>query len=162
MKIKVGDTFPVQNLTRMGDNGPEAVSLADKMKDRRVVIFGLPGAFTSTCTAAHVPSFIRTIDDFKAKGIDEIICFAVNDPHVMKAWGQATGGTEAGITFLADADASLTKALGLEFTFAPAGFFDRTMRCAMLVEDGVIKVIQVEEERGVCTMTAGESLLELV
>lgn len=162
MKIKVGDTFPVQDLTRMGDNGPETVSLADKMKGRKVVIFGLPGAFTSTCTAAHVPSFIRTIDDFKAKGVDEIICFAVNDPHVMKAWAEATGGKDAGITFLADADASLTKALGLEFTFAPAGFFDRTMRCAMLVDDGTIEVIQVEEERGVCTMTAGESLLELV
>ena len=162
MKINVGDRFPVQTLRKMGETGPEDVDLADLFKQRKVVIFGLPGAFTSTCTAAHVPSFIRTFDGFRAKGIDEIICFAVNDIHVMKQWGIATGATEAGLTFLADVDASLTKALGLEFTVPQVGFFDRTTRCAMLVDDGTVTVIQLEEDRGVCNMTAGEALLELV
>ena len=162
MKINVGDRFPEGTLRRMGENGPEEISLADVLKGRKVVIFGLPGAFTSTCTAAHVPSFIRTYDAFIEKGVDEIICFAVNDIHVMARWGEATGATETGITMLADVDASLTKALGLEFTVPPLGFFDRTTRCAMVVDDGKVTAIQLEEERGVCNMTAGESLLELV
>lgn len=162
MKIKTGDAFPQATLRKLGDDGPEAVNLTDTFKDRKVVIFGLPGAFTSTCTAAHVPSFIRTIDDFRERGIDEIICFAVNDIHVMRQWGEATGATAAGITMLADTDASLTKALGLEFTVPPVGFFDRTTRCAMIVDDGTVTTIQLEEDRGVCNMTAGETLLEMV
>ena len=87
MKIKTGDTLPDATFLVMGDNGPESVALADKIKGRKVVIFGLPGAYTGTCTTAHVPSFMVTYDAFMAKGVDEIICVSVNDPFVMKAWG---------------------------------------------------------------------------
>ena len=96
--ISVGDQLPDATLTRIGENGPEQVQLADKLKGRKVVLFAVPGAFTSTCHSAHVPSFIRTKDQFAAKGVDEIICLAGNDPFVMSIWGDNTGATEAGIT----------------------------------------------------------------
>ncbi len=157
--IAVGDRLPEANLHVMSDAGPKSVALSDYTTGKRIVIFGLPGAFTGTCTSAHVPSFIRTADQFRAKGIDHIICFAVNDAHVMRAWGEATGGTAAGITFLADADGAFTKALGLAFDAPAAGFFGRTIRHAMIVTDGVVDVLHLEKERGVCDLTGGENLL---
>ena len=162
MTISVGDTLPEASLIKMGESGPETVSIADRTKGQKTVIFGLPGAYTSTCTSAHVPSFIRTAEAFRAKGVDHIICFAVNDPFVMQSWANSTGGDAAGIEFLADADAAFTKALGLAFTAPPVGFYDRTVRHAMYVEDGVVKVLNLEEARGVCEMTAGETLLDQI
>jgi peroxiredoxin len=126
------------------------------------VIFGLPGAFTSTCTSAHMPSFVRTKPDFDAKGVDEIVCVSVNDPFVMAAWGESTGGTEAGITLLADASADFTKAIGLNFTAPPVGFFDRSQRYALYAEDGVVKVLHVEEGPGVCEASGGEAMLAAI
>jgi cytochrome c peroxidase len=159
MTISIGEQLPSATLLQIGQDGPEEVSLDDKIKGRKVVIFGLPGAFTRTCTAAHVPSFIRTKDQFDAKGVDEIICIAVNDPHVMNAWAKSTGGGEAGITFLADAASAFTGDIGMQFDAPPAGFYKRSMRYVMYVEDGVVKVLNKEEQRGVCEMTAGETLL---
>lgn len=162
MTISVGDTLPEATLLRVGGDGPESVELGPKLKGRKVVIFGLPGAFTRTCTAAHMPSFIRTKGAFEEKGVDEIICISVNDPFVMDAWGDSTGGTEAGITLLADAAADFTKAIGLNFTAPPVGFFDRSQRYALYAEDGVVKVLHVEEGPGVCEASAGEALLEAI
>jgi glutaredoxin/glutathione-dependent peroxiredoxin len=146
-------------MTMMGANGPETVSLGDKIKGRKVVIFGLPGAYTGVCTTAHVPSFIRTKDAFAAKGVDEIICVSVNDPFVMGAWGDATGATAAGITMLGDADASFTKAIGMNFTAPPVGLFDRSKRYAMMVDNGVVTILNTEDSPGVCEVSAGETLL---
>jgi len=162
MTISEGAKLPDATFLHISDAGPGAVSLAEKLAGRKVVLFGLPGAYTGTCTSAHVPSFIRTADQFAAKGVDEIICVSVNDPFVMKAWGEATGATAAGITMLADADASFTKALGLEFSAAPVGFFDRSKRYALFAEDGVVKVLHVEESPGVCEASGGESLLAAI
>ncbi len=162
MTISEGQTLPDANLLRMGDNGPEAVSLGERLKGRKVVIFGLPGAYTGVCTTAHVPSFIRTKDKLAAKGVDEIICVSVNDPFVMKAWGEATGATEAGITMLGDAEATFTKAIGLDFTAPPAGLINRSKRYALLAEDGVVKVLQVEDSPGQCTISGGEALLDAI
>ena len=162
MTIKVGDRVPEAKLLRFGAEGTETVALGPKVKGRKVVVFGLPGAFTRTCTAAHVPSFIRTHDRFIDKGVDEIICIAVNDPFVMKAWGEATGGAAAGITFLGDADASLTKAMGMAFTAPPAGFYDRCKRFAMYIEDGVVKVLHEEQGTGVCETSGGEAMLAAI
>lgn len=158
MTLAEGSKLPEATLLQMGEAGPEAVSLAQKLKGRKVVIFGLPGAYTGTCSTAHVPSFIRTAKKFAEKGVDEIICIAVNDPHVMKAWGEATGATAAGITMLGDADASLTKAIGMEFDAPQAGFFARSKRYSLLAEDGVVKVFHPEIGRG-CEISAGEHLL---
>ena len=158
MTIAVGSRLPDAQLLRMGDNGAEAVSLAARLKGRKVVIFGLPGAYTGTCSTAHVPSFIRTAGRFAEKGVAEIICIAVNDPFVMKAWGEATGATAAGITMLGDADAGFTKAIDMTFDVPPLGFFARSKRYSALVEDGVVTQFNPEAGPG-CEISAGEHLL---
>ncbi|WP_238364849.1 peroxiredoxin [Mesobacterium pallidum] len=159
MTITTGDTLPTASLLTMGDKGPAPVALGDKLSGRKVVIFGLPGAYTGVCSTAHVPSFIRTRDQFAAKGVDEIICVSVNDPFVMGAWAKDTGADAAGLTFLADAEGAFTKAIGMDFTAPPAGLIGRSKRYAMLVEDGVVKVLNAEESPGVCEVSAGEGLL---
>lgn len=159
MTIAQGDTLPEATLVKMGAEGPEAVSLANHAKGKKVVIFAVPGAFTPTCHSAHVPSFIRTKDQFAAKGVDEIICVSVNDPFVMKAWGESTGATEAGITMLGDAESAFTKAIGMDFSAPPAGLIARSKRYAMIVDDGVVTTLHVEESPGVCEVSGGEALL---
>ncbi|RGP38240.1 peroxiredoxin [Pseudotabrizicola alkalilacus] len=162
MTISVGDTLPEATLIKLGDKGPEPVSLQDLAKGRKLVLFAVPGAFTPTCHSAHVPSFIRTKDQFTAKGVDEIICVSVNDPFVMKAWGEATGATSAGVTMLADADSGFTKAMGLAFSAAPAGLMDRSKRYALYAEDGVVKQLHLEESPGTCEISGGEALLAAI
>ena len=159
MAISQGDTLPEATLVEMGAEGPAPVKLSDKFKGRKVVVFAVPGAFTPTCHSAHVPSFMRTKDQFAAKGVDEIICISCNDPFVMKAWGEATGATEAGITMLADPSSEFTKAIGMDFDAAPAGLVSRSKRYAMLVDDGKVTLWQPEEVAGTCETSGGESLL---
>ncbi|MEP2891945.1 peroxiredoxin [Tateyamaria sp.] len=159
MAISQGDTIPDATLSFMGDEGPATLQLSEKTKGRKIVIFALPGAFTGTCTTAHVPSFIRTKDQFTGKGVDEIICLSVNDPFVMGAWGDSTGATAAGITMLGDPEAAFTKAMGREFSAPPAGLVDRSKRYAMLVDDGKITLLQEDENPGVCDVSAGEGML---
>lgn len=159
MTLTVGEKLPAATLLKIGANGPEAVDLAALTAGRKVVIFAVPGAYTGVCTTAHVPSFIRTKPQFDAKGVDEILCVSVNDPFVMAAWGEATGASAAGITLLADAEAAFTKAIGMAFSAPPVGLIDRSARYAMLVEDGVVKVLHREESPGVCELSAGEGLL---
>lgn len=158
MTLAVGESFPDATLSRMGENGPELVQLSDILKGRKVVLFALPGAYTGPCSTIHMPSFVRTAVEFKARGVDEIVCVAVNDPFVLKAWGEATGATEAGITILGDPDAVLTKALGMEFTAPPIGLYNRSNRYALLLEDGVIRVANVDEP-ATCKISVGEELL---
>lgn len=159
MKISVGDRLPGANLLHMGENGPETVDLAAILKGRKVVLFGVPGAFTGVCTTAHMPSFIRTKPGFDAKGVDEVICVTVNDPFVVKAWSDATGAEAAGITTLADADGAFTTAIGLSFSAPPVGLLNRSQRYALYAEDGVVKILKIEETPGACEISAGESLL---
>ena len=162
MTISVGQSLPDANLLQMGEDGPETVELSSKLKGRKVVLFGLPGAYTGVCTTAHVPSFIRTKDKFAAKGVDEIICVSVNDPFVMKAWGESTGATAGGITFLADADSSFTKAIGQEFSVPHLGFADRCKRFALYAEDGVVKVLNQGQETSACEISGGEAMLDAI
>ena len=160
MTISHGDTLPDATLVQMGAEGPAPVQMADKLKGRKVVLFAVPGAFTPTCHSAHVPSFVRTKDEFMNKGVDEIICVSCNDPFVMKAWGEATGAEAAGITMLADASSEFTKAIGMDFDAPPAGLVARSKRYAMIVDDGKVSVLQAEENPGVCETSGGEALLE--
>jgi cytochrome c peroxidase len=162
MTISVGDALPDATLIQLGADGPEEVSLSGKIKGRKVVIFAVPGAYTPTCHSAHVPSFMRTKGDFDAKGVDEVICVSVNDPFVMKAWGEATGATEAGITMLADAGSALTKSIGMDFDAPPAGLMARSSRYAMYVDDGVVKVLHKEESPGTCEISGGEAMLAAI
>jgi len=159
MSIAVGDRLPDATFLKMGDAGPEEVPFAPFVEGKKIVVFGLPGAFTRTCSATHLPSFIRTIDGFRAKGVDHVICVAVNDPHVMKAWGEISGGAEAGVVFMADGDAAFTKALGMNFTVPIAGFYDRSRRFALVAEDGVVTLLHEEPGRD-CGISTGEELLE--
>lgn len=162
MTISVGQALPAAVLTVRDANGARDIALADHAKGKSLVIFAVPGAYTGTCTTAHVPSFIRTIGKFKDKGVDEVICVAVNDSFVMQAWGEATGATAAGITMAADCDASFTKAMGMDFA---AGFVrgaPRSLRYAVHAVDGVVKVLQVEENPGQCVVSAGEGMLAAI
>lgn len=156
--IAVGAKLPEATLLSVHADDGKAVPLSEKLKARKVVIFGLPGAFTSTCSTAHVPSFIRTAKALADKGVDEIICVSVNDPFVMEAWGNATGAIAAGITMLADADGSFTKAIGLAYDWPQDGFFGRSRRYSMLVEDGVVTRFFPENKPG-CNISAGEHML---
>jgi len=161
MTISTGDRLPEATLTRMGAGGAETVDLGARLKGRSVAIFAVPGAFSTTCHVAHLPSFLRNKAAFDARGVDEIICIAVNDPFVMKSWGEATGATAGGITLLADADGAFTRAIGMEFDAPAVGFFGRSRRYAMHVVDGVVKVLNVETGRG-CEVSAGEALLAAI
>ncbi|TRD21992.1 peroxiredoxin [Palleronia caenipelagi] len=159
MAIKTGDRLPDATFLIFDDeSGPGEVQLREKLEGRKVVIFGLPGAYTRTCTAAHMPSFVRNADALREKGIDEIICISVNDPFVLAQWGKDTGAAEAGITILGDSAAEYSKAIGMSFTAPPVGFYDRSKRYAMVVEDGVVLTLD-EDEPGTCNTSGGEYIL---
>lgn len=159
MALKTGDALPNATVLQMGADGPETVEMADKFRGRKVVIFGLPGAYTGTCTTAHLPSFMATVDDFNAKGVDEVICIAVNDPFVMNAWSDSTGAGKAGITMLADAQSAFTTAIGMNFSAPPVGFVERSKRYAMLVDDGVVSILNEGDSPGQCEIAGGQTLL---
>lgn len=159
MTISVGDKLPDATLLKMGADGPEQVRLSELSAGRKIVIFGVPGAYTGVCTNAHVPGFIKAKDQLMEKGVQDIICVAVNDPFVVQAWGDSTGATEAGITMLGDASAEFTKAMGMAFSAPPAGFYDRSKRYAMLVENDEIKILNTEDNPGMCDASAAETLL---
>ena len=160
MAISQGDKLPDAVLRRMGDNGPEEITIDALTAGRKIVLFGLPGAFTPTCSSAHVPSFMRTKDAFLEKGIEEIICVSVNDVHIMRQWGAVTGATAAGLSMWADPASEFTTAIGMNFNVEVLGFYGRSSRYAMIVENGVVTQLNQETERGVCDISGGETLLE--
>ena len=150
MTIKVGDKLPAGTLQEFFEVekdgcaiGPNPVKVDDLTKGRKVVIFGLPGAFTPTCSAKHVPSYLANYDKLKAKGVDTIACMSVNDAFVMGAWGrdQKTGDK---VRMLADGSADYTKARGLELDLGARGLGLRCQRFSMLVDDGVVKTLNIE------------------
>jgi peroxiredoxin len=160
MTISIGDTLPEATLSRLGDDGPEPVTLSSLTTGRKVVIFGLPGAFTGTCSTAHVPSFMKNADALRAKGVDQIICVSANDPFVMAAWDKDTGASAAGVTFLADHNSELTKGTGMDFDVPAIGFHGRSKRYALLAENGVVKVLNLDENAGTCNLSSGETMLD--
>lgn len=143
MTIQVGEKVPSVTLTRMGDKGPEPISTDDLFAGKKVVLFAVPGAFTPTCSAKHLPGFVEHADALKTKGIDEVACVSVNDVFVMGAWGKEQKAA-AKVTMLADGDAQLTRALGLELDLTGKGLGVRSQRYAMLVEDGIVKSLNVD------------------
>ncbi len=161
MSLAIGQKLPDASMSVMGPDGPATVPLVDKLSGRKVVVFALPGAFTGTCSTSHLPSFIRTIDAFRAKGVEDVICISVNDPFVLGAWGDATGASAAGITLLGDADGSFTRAIGMDFTAPAIGLIGRSNRWAALVEDGTITALSVDDP-GVCDISTGERFLETI
>jgi peroxiredoxin len=142
MTIAVGDKLPDVKLVKATENGPEAVQSADYFKGKRVALFSVPGAFTPTCSAKHLPGFVEKADELKAKGIDEIVGTAVNDPFVMGAWNKAAGSSD--ITMLADGNADFAKALDLTMDGSGFGLGLRGQRFSMVVNDGVVEQLHVE------------------
>lgn len=162
MALSVGDKLPDATFIRMGADGPEEVTMAALSAGRKIAVFAVPGAFTPTCSSAHVPSFMRTKSEFDAKGVDEVICVSVNDAFVMKEWAAATGADEAGITMLADPESAFTTSIGMDFTAPPVGLISRSKRYALYAEDGVVKVLNEEASPGECEISAGETLLAAI
>lgn len=143
MVIAVGDTVPSTTLVKATSEGPEKIEGKDFFSGKRVALFSVPGAFTPTCSAKHLPGFIEKAAELKAKGIDEIACTAVNDAFVMGAWGHASGVDEA-VTMLADGNADFVKAMGLEMDGSGFGMGTRGKRFSMVVDDGVVEQLNVE------------------
>ena len=157
MTIHTGDTLPEATLIKVTENGPEQVNSADYFKGRRVALFSVPGAFTPTCSAKHLPGFVDKADELKAKGIDEIACTAVNDAFVMGVWGKSANA--GAITMLADGNGNLTRALGLELDATAFGMGLRSKRFALYAEDGVVKQLHVEAP-GEFKVSAADYVLE--
>jgi peroxiredoxin len=165
MPLQVGDRLPAGTLQEDHDVetegcalGPNPVTIESLTRGKKIVLFGLPGAFTPTCSAKHVPSYLAVYDQLKAKGIDTIACMAVNDPFVMGAWGRDQHA-DGKVRMLADGSAAYTKALGLELDLTARGMGVRCQRFSMLVDDGVVKTLNVEapgkfEVSGADTMLA--------
>lgn len=160
--LQIDKKLPQAKFLEKLEDGVHVRSTDEIFGGRRVAAFALPGAFTPTCDAAHMPSFVRTAAALREKGIDDIVCISVNDAHVMRYWGEISGALEAGIRMLADPASEFTKAVGQSFSNPAVGMFDRSVRYSMLVEDGVVKVLNFEEGKGTCNLTAGETLLEQV
>ncbi|MDE2334532.1 MAG: peroxiredoxin [Rhodospirillales bacterium] len=144
--IKVGDKLPSMKLSMATTDGPKEVSTDDVFKGR-VVMFAVPGAFTPTCSAKHLPGFLQNIDAIKAKGVDSIVCMAVNDAFVMGAWAKDQG-VDGRIVMLADGSGAFTKALGLELDLIARGLGTRSQRFALVAEDGVVRHLAVEQPGG--------------
>ncbi len=157
MTIKVGDKVPSATLMEMQEGGPKPVKTDDFFAGKKVVVFALPGAFTPTCSAKHVPGFVANFDALKAKGVDAIACVSVNDAFVMGAWGkdQNAGGK---VHMLADGNGDFTRAVGLELDGTKFGMGKRSQRYAMIVDNGVVKVLDVEEP-GAFNVSSAEHVL---
>ena len=160
MAISVGDKLPSVTLYKMGSDGPEAVSTDDYCAGRKVVIFGVPGAFTPTCSAQHVPGFIQNADAIKAKGVDAIACVSVNDAFVMGAWAKDQGTGET-IDMLADGSGELAKGMDIELDLAARGLGVRGKRFALVAEDGVVKHLALQDGGELTTSSAEETLKAL-
>ena len=142
MTIQIGDTIPAATLMQATAEGPNKVTTAEFFAGKRVALFSVPGAFTPTCSAKHLPGFVEKAAELKAKGIDEIACTAVNDAFVMGAWGQASGSAD--VTMLADGNGELAQGLGLTMDGSGFGLGQRGQRFSMVVNDGVVEQLNVE------------------
>lgn len=159
MSVQMGDMLPYGSFLVMGPDGPEEVNVTDFFANKTVLMFAVPGAYTPTCSARHLPGYVAHYQDFKAKGIDEVVCLSVNDVFVMNAWGKEHNA-EA-IVMAADNLAEYTQALGLEIDIATAQMGLRSRRYAMLVENGVIQRLWLEEP-GEFGISSAEQVLSLL
>lgn len=156
--IKIGDSLPEIPLRILKGSTIEVVDLKDRIKGKKVILFAVPGAFTPTCSEIHLPSFVREADALKAKGIDEIFCVAVNDPYVLDVWGKVSHATGK-ITLLSDGSGEFTKAMGLVLDNLPLLGL-RSKRYVAVLENGIVKYLQVEPNSNKCTVTCAEDIIK--
>jgi peroxiredoxin len=159
MSIQIGDRIPSAMFSQMSENGPEPLQSTDYFAGRKVVLFSVPGAFTPTCSAYHLPGFVEFSDEFTRKGIDAIACMSVNDVFVMHAWGKSANAT--GIDMLADGNGEFSKALGLELDATAFGMGQRSQRFALIADDGIITHLMVEAP-GEFRVSSAESVLTVL
>ena len=158
MAINVGDRVPSATLTKMTENGPQPVSTDELFGGRTVALFSVPGAFTPTCSAKHLPGYIEHADDLKARGIDELVCISVNDAFVMGAWSKHAGA-DGKVTMLADGNGDFVKALGLTMDASKFGMGTRGQRFSMLVRDGRVEQLNIEEP-GAFKVSSAEHMID--
>ncbi|HUA54132.1 MAG TPA: peroxiredoxin [Candidatus Sulfotelmatobacter sp.] len=160
MSVKVGDKVPSAKMKQMSAEGPKDVSTDDFFKGKKVALFAVPGAFTPTCSAKHLPGFVEKAAELKKKGIDTIACVSVNDAFVMDAWGKAQNVGDK-VVMLGDGNGEFTRAMGLELDGTPNGLGKRSQRYAMVVDNGVIKQLFVEQPRAFEVSSADHMLKNL-
>jgi len=159
MAIKVGDKVPSVNFKKLTSEGLIDISADDYFRGRKVALFSVPGAFTPTCSAQHLPGYIGNADALKANGVDAIACVSVNDAFVMQAWGESAGAGDA-VEMLADGNGEFARATDLTLDGSGFGLGERSTRYSMLVEDGVISMLNVESNPGELDVSSAEKLLE--
>jgi peroxiredoxin len=159
MTIRIGDSIPSAMLSQMAENGPQPLMSTDYFAGRKVVLFSVPGAFTPTCSAYHLPGFVELADEIFGKGVDAICCVSVNDVFVMHAWGKSANAT--GIDMLADGNGEFARALGLELDGTAFGMGQRAQRFALVAEDGIVTQLMVEAP-GEFRVSSAESVLAVL
>jgi peroxiredoxin len=157
MTIQIGERLPSVTFIKATENGPEAIQSDEYFRGRKVALFSVPGAFTPTCSARHLPGFVEKVDEFKARGVDEVACTAVNDPFVMGAWAKH-GAAEGKVTMLSDGNGAFVKAVGLDMDSSKFGMGTRGQRFSMIVDDGVVKELNVEQP-GEFNVSSAEHML---
>lgn len=159
MTISVGDRLPEAEFTIMTGDGPSKISTSELCNGKKVVLFAVPGAFTPTCHANHLPGFLENLDSIKSKGIDDVAVTAVNDVHVVNAWAKASKG-DGKIHFLSDGNADFAKAIGMDIDLGVAGMGVRSKRYSMIVDDGTVTAINLEESPGQAIASSAATILE--
>ena len=161
MKIKVGEIIPNKKVFVLNEENPTEIQISNLLNNKKIILFGLPGAYTSVCSTMHLPGFINSYEQFKSKGIDRIICISVNDPFVMNSWSKANK-VEGKILMIADPYLNFTKSIGAEVDKTERGLGIRSNRYCMLIDS--LKVIKLEEEKntGSCRVSAAENFLQLI
>ena len=162
MKIKVGDKLPVSEFFYLNQkNEVKKISSSDIFKNQKIILLGMPGAFTKTCSTIHLPGYVKNYDTSKKKGVSKIVCVAVNDPNVMKAWGENQGVGDK-ILMIGDPFLKFTKAIGAEVDKSEKGLGIRSNRYTMLVENEIVKKFEVEKETATCELSAAENFLSKI
>ena len=161
MRLKIKDNIPDVEVFQLINNEPVKIRIKKMFREKKSILLGMPGAFTSVCSSKHLPGYLNNIDRFKSKGIDLIVCIAVNDPFVMNAWGKKQNVYE-NILMLGDPFLTFTKSIGAEVDKSGRGLGIRSNRYTMLIEDNKILQIQEEKETGMCEISAAENFLNLI
>ena len=159
MKIKEGEKLPLAEFFYLGNSGIQKIKSIDLFKNQKVILIGVPGAFTKVCSAKHLPGYVNNFEAAKQKGVTKIICISVNDPNVMKAWGESQK-VDGKVFMAADTYCEFTKSIGAEIDRTEKGLGIRSARYTMLVENNVIKTIKEEKNTGVCDISAAENFIK--